>query len=344
MNSSKLKHKVAFGVTGTVWKTFARLPEKAALTLGETIGRSLAPFLKRERRMASAQIQLALRSSSAAGTALALHGASEAGRKRIFNDVLAHVGASVAELSHFEKLLEQSGTDHSGSPTFTHFKVRHTTLAREYKAEPRGTVALSGHIGNFELLAAYTVRSGVPLTVIGRAPNYPALATFVDNLRQAYGVDVLWREGRATAVGLRRALLNDRVLAVLIDQDTALDNAFSEFFNVKAAHPVAPIQLAVKHKLRIITTFLVRTAPFEHEDVTQVVDYDPNDPDAVTSILRTYSARLEALVAEHPDQWLWWHRRWRRRPGVAYGKTGIEPRGSKDYEQWLLDGAADEQS
>jgi hypothetical protein len=55
----------------------------------------------------------------------------------------------------------------------------------------------------------------------------------------------------------------------------------------------------------------------------------------VEDILKEYCRRIEAVIAEHPGQWLWWHRRWRRRPGIDYNANPDQLLGAKDYVTWL---------
>ncbi|MDH3405295.1 MAG: lipid A biosynthesis lauroyl acyltransferase, partial [Acidobacteriota bacterium] len=40
-------------------------------------------------------------------------------------------------------------------------------------------------------------------------------------------------------------------------------------------------------------------------------------PDDVTAATAAMTAVIEAQVRRVPEQWVWWHRRWRRQPGDA---------------------------
>jgi KDO2-lipid IV(A) lauroyltransferase len=53
-------------------------------------------------------------------------------------------------------------------------------------------------------------------------------------------------------------------------------------------------------------------------DVIDPRDY-ANDPNAVKAITARYTAALEKLIREHPEQYFWLHRRWKHQP-QARGK------------------------
>ncbi len=76
---------------------------------------------------------------------------------------------------------------------------------------------------------------------------------------------------------------------------------------------------------------LVVTCVREQEDyrvrVQRVeVDREGEMDDVVHEITRATTARLEAAIREHPEQYLWLHRRWKTRPEPAEGSAG-EPTG-----------------
>jgi len=60
-----------------------------------------------------------------------------------------------------------------------------------------------------------------------------------------------------------------------------------------------------------------------------------NDPDPINYILKTYRDLLEDVIKKHPGQWVWWHRRWRRRPGVDYNLCPEKLLKTNDYITWM---------
>jgi KDO2-lipid IV(A) lauroyltransferase len=142
-------------------------------------------------------------------------------------------------------------------------------------------------------------------------------------------VQTIWRNDPNAGVKLVQLTKQKNWLAVLIDQDVNLKNQFYPFFGVPAAYPIAPIVLAIKHSLPIFSSFIIRQDDFKHLVSTRQVYYDTHSESAVEQVLSAYTHHLESIMLEYPEQWVWWHRRWRRRP--EGGKT----RTTAEYLKWL---------
>jgi KDO2-lipid IV(A) lauroyltransferase len=295
--------------------------------LGKKLGSLVCYFTPRELKVVEAQLQFASRAAPELKRLQA---------KELLCAVYSHVGESVAELSHFNYLLE---LDENNS--FKRIEIDGNDECLEVKNSGDGALFLSGHIGNFELLAAYHIRNGISLSILGREPNYPFLSTWIQDVRTDYGGESLLRGGegegkRTSAVASIKALKTGKVLALLPDQDTALGSEYAPFFGLPAAHVVAPIKLAMKSEKKIYTSFIVRTGELRHKVFCQRVDYNPKSENPEKDVLEIYSQRFQKLVTKYPEQYLWIHRRWRRRPGLEYDKNPSALRSHKDYLQWLL--------
>lgn len=294
--------------------------------LGRKLGRVVCYFTPRELGVVEAQLQFASRTTSELRRYTA---------RSLLSAVYSHIGESVSELPHFKYLLEKDDLN-----TSLRIEVKNSDECRDVQGDQDGALFLSGHIGNFELLAAYHISNGNPLTILGREPNYPFLSTWIQGIRTGYGGESLLRGGegegkRTSAIASIKAIKTGKVLALLPDQDTALASEFAPFFGLPAAYVVSPIKLAVKSQKRVYTTFIVRVGTLKHRIFCQQVDYDPGSDSPERDILRVYSERLQQLVTQYPEQYLWFHRRWRRRPGVDYDKNPNLLRSHGDYLKWI---------
>ncbi len=72
-----------------------------------------------------------------------------------------------------------------------------------------------------------------------------------------------------------------------------------------------------------------------HHITTEQIDYLPGHPGAVQQMLDVYNSRLEALIRAYPEQWIWQHRRWRRRPEIDYKHQPQLLRSTSQYLDWL---------
>lgn len=279
-------------------------------------------FFKREMTIASVQL------------AVAFPSINKQECTKLAQKVFAHIGEFSCETFIFDKLLmhEEDGKDPT---TYKYITVTPDDFFPKTIKEGKGVVALSGHIGCFELLPAYYINRGIPVSTVGRLPNFQTLALPIKELRDSYNAELLWRDDIGSTRKLLKTIKQAKCVAALIDQDTDLDNEFCPFFGIPAAHPVTLIKLAIKRNLLIISTFIVRVAHLKYEVFTDKIDYNPNSESACQDILKAYNKRLEELITKYPEQWLWWHRRWRRRPDIDYQKHPDKLFSTSNYLAWL---------
>lgn len=329
-----MRERLLIALFRSVRRLLRALPFSAARALGRFLGRSALMFAPRERAIMRSQTRFALGGELAAEKLLALPG-----------DVFAHLGELVVEALRLDELLVEAGDQPPvppvlpfpalhDPPALRHVSSSGQAIVDKLRAEGRGAVALSGHLGCFELLAAYHLRRGVPLGVIAREPNYPVLEKIVRTLRASYAVETYLRDDPRAARRMIVALRSGKFVAALIDQDTPLDRTYSTFFRLPAAYPRGPLKLAMSLRVPILMSFIIRTGPAQHHVHTEEIPYDADEEDAEESVLSRFGERLEQLIRTHPDQWLWWHRRWRRRPGIEYG-DGSPPPSTAAYIDWL---------
>ena len=120
--------------------------------------------------------------------------------------------------------------------------------------------------------------------------------------------------------GLRvivRALRAGKTVATLADQDIPhLNGVFVPWFGDAAWTPSAPAALAQLARAAVMPVFLLRrhgrwvvhAGPRVHFPRSTSREAD------LLAITAWATAYQERLVAEHPPQWVWWHKRWRTRP------------------------------
>lgn len=277
-----------------------RLPFRLRSALGWGIGYLVGCLPTRERRIAQRQLTCFLKDPHPA---------------RIARRVFAHAGRTMLQSVNLSPVVSQ----HQATVTCRNWEQLYSLCTGS-----RPVIALTAHTGNWDLLAAYTIARGVPLTTIGREARSPLLHEVLKEIRGAYGVETIWRSDRAGVKRLIERLRQRRVVAALIDQDTRVESSFVPFFGTPAKTPSALIALGTRCNARFMTAFLFQTGP-QHFEV-----FADEIPDGLESdaILAEYSARLEALIRRFPEQWVWLHKRWRTQP--ALGTLS-----SQQYLQWL---------
>jgi Kdo2-lipid IVA lauroyltransferase/acyltransferase len=187
-------------------------------------------------------------------------------------------------------------------------------MARAH-AEGHGVIVVTGHIGNWELAGAYIAARGVPIEGVARRMANPLFNRYLTTTRERTGLGVVADSDAVRRIP--RALRAGHVVALVADQGLkGMASTFVPFFGRLAKTPRGPGVFALRLGVPLVVGTAVRLpsgkyrALVEPIAVTETGDRE-RDVDAVVA---RYTAVLEQWVRQYPDQYLWHHRRWRRRP------------------------------
>ena len=180
----------------------------------------------------------------------------------------------------------------------------------------KGVIGVTGHISNFELLAAYVSLRGYKLSAIGRELYDPRLNELLIKNRQKVGVQNIY--STASAKEVIKALNSGRMIGVLMDQDTSrVRGIFVKFFDRLARTPVGPAILALRFNSPIVPMAIVQTRKGDYKIIIQE-EIKPlsekNREENIYYLAQKCTDFLEEVIREYPDQWVWMHKRWLRSP------------------------------
>ena len=176
----------------------------------------------------------------------------------------------------------------------------------------KGIILVSGHLGNWEL-GAQIISRYKPLTGVARAMNNPRVQALLDRCRMRGDFETVDKH-MVNPMGLVRALRRDRILALLTDQHAGSSGLVIDFFGRPASTYATP---AVLHRLThapIIFGGPIRLGMLRYRVIlSEPLAYAPTaDRDADTlHITQDLATRLEAMIRQYPEQYLWAHRRWK---------------------------------
>ncbi|WP_164008076.1 lysophospholipid acyltransferase family protein [Pyxidicoccus trucidator] len=275
------------------------LPLGVARALGARLGAMAYTVAGGERRKALKSL------------AVAFPEKSDAERQAVARAAFRHLGAAALEVActgALDRGLERLVAWPEGDR-----RVLETALARG-----KGVVFVSGHVGNWELLARRVARAGYPSQSIAKETTDPRLTEMVGRFRARGGVRSIWRGQEGAARAMLRALRSGEILGILIDQDTRVQSLFVPFFGQLAATPRAAADLAIRTGAAVVTGFCHRVEGGYHLSMEEVPVPQTGDREAAALELTTaLSARIEAAIRRTPEQWVWMHQRWKTRPEAA---------------------------
>jgi KDO2-lipid IV(A) lauroyltransferase len=175
----------------------------------------------------------------------------------------------------------------------------------------RGVLFATAHLGNWELSAFAHALWNAPMSVVVRPLDNPHIDRMVERRRALTGNTPIGKKDFAR--GILKALAENRAVGVLIDQNaSAEEGVFVDFFGVKACASAGFAKFAAHSGAAVIPGF----ATWSESERRYVLRFHP--PIATTGDIaadtQALQSKLEEVIREFPDQWLWIHRRWKTRP------------------------------
>ncbi len=198
----------------------------------------------------------------------------------------------------------------------------------------KGVLAITGHIGAWELLGAYLSEKGYSLSVIAKRLSNGALNQMLLDLRRKHGVESHHRGN--TAIAGYRTLKRGEILGMLIDQNINTDGVMAPFFGRPAWTPIGPAVFALRSGAAVVPMAIHMQSGGTHQ-ITILPELE-HPPEELTSrerqkiFVKDMTASIEQLVRLYPQQWVWFHDRWHVR------KERLEKSGDSGYLE--MDGTA----
>jgi Kdo2-lipid IVA lauroyltransferase/acyltransferase len=274
-------------------RVFGRLSWRRAQALGRGLGRLAWVVAGRERSRIRRHL------------ALAFPGWAPGRIDRVGKACLRHHGMNLAECLH---LLSRSPEEAAG-----HVEVAGWEEVEAARAAGRPLLLLTAHLGNWELLGAVASTRGVDLWAVVRGLDEAVLQQTLDRLRRHLGSRLIERGAPGSAKKLLTALREGGAMTLLIDQDIDAEGVFVPFFGRLAHTPVGAAKMALKQDAAVVPAFFHRLPDGSHRArfLPPVPLPEDRDPTTLTAAM---TAAIEAAVRQAPEQWVWMHKRWRRRP------------------------------
>ncbi len=191
---------------------------------------------------------------------------------------------------------------------------------KEAQAAGNSIILITGHIGNWELMAAALSIQGYRLHVIATPLYDPRIDEVVVQLRAGYNIETISRGTPSSSRKILNVLRSKEILGLLIDQDTKVDGVFVNFFNRKAHTPAGAAQLALRSDATTMMCFVTRLPGDRHRITIEKPMRLYRSGDRIKDIeanTAMFTSRIEKHIKEYPDQWVWMHRRWKTQPQEA---------------------------
>jgi KDO2-lipid IV(A) lauroyltransferase len=314
-STKKLKNDFIYAFIRVVMAVIELLPRDLALKLAGMLGEIAAMIDAKDRHLAEMNLRRAYGDSW-----------NEDKIKLVARECFVQIARNAADV-----IRSQRWDEHDLKALVDVKGMEHFDNAMR---KGRGVVAITGHIGNFELSAAYfgAVKK-TPISVVGRKLYDSRLDELVVENRERFGMEVIPSD--ASAKRVYSVLKRGRMLGVLMDLDSSrVAGYFVPFFGVPAKTAAGPILIGRKTGSPVVPLALFRTEDDRYLlKILPAFDIpvtDNKEEDVRAALLRCNQA-LEELINHDPAQWAWIHNRWRSKPTPQNGvKDGLEEIGILD--------------
>lgn len=294
--STRWKHQAEYGLVRLLEKLANSLPRPAADSLGERVGALVHAPLGIRRNTVLSNLRAAFPD------------AGEAWVQRVARAAYQHLGreaAATLRLSSLDAAAVRACTRLVGWDQF-----------KAGLEEGRGALLVTGHFGNWEMAAASIAARGVAIEALVKRQTNRRVDSRFESARRRLGVQTIDLDEAPRRVP--RALRAGRVIGMVADQDAGQGGVSVPFFGRPVSAHRGPALFALRLGTPVFASAMHRLPGPElaYEGIMERVPVQRSGDleDDVRRLTADLAARLEAAVRRVPEQYFWFHRRWKSTP------------------------------
>jgi len=249
-----------------------------------------------------------------ANLAAAFPDKSPAEIEKILSGVWDNLGRVAAEFAHIDRMTiyDPDKAQQSGDLDVVYDQTTDERF-KQLRLGGKPTLIFAAHLANWELPARTPQAFGFVASILYRRPNIGAAGDAIIAMRERCMGNMV-AAGLGAPLKLGRALERGEHVAILVDQHTTQGVDVVFFGRWAKANPLVA-QLSRLTGAPIHGVRVIRLPDGNHfrgeltEEIPPVRDADGRiDIQGTTQAIANV---VEGWVREHPEQWLWLHRRWR---------------------------------
>ncbi|WP_457679120.1 lysophospholipid acyltransferase family protein [Thermovibrio sp.] len=175
---------------------------------------------------------------------------------------------------------------------------------------PEGGILLTAHIGNWELMGAlFSKLSEGKLSVVAKPMKNEKVDRLINSIRESWGIKVI---PTGKGVEVLKELKRGRFVGILLDQRPKVkEGVLTSFLGRKAYTNKGAALLSIKSGKPVIPAFCFIEGGKYKIEVGEAIYPEGKGVEELTQI---YAKEIEKAVKKHPEQWFWFHRRWKNSP------------------------------
>ena len=301
-------HRAEFALARSLEEAVSLLPEGAASRFGARVGRAIHGLGIR-RDIVDENLRIAFPDKSSDWI--------ESTRVAAYE----HLGREAAAMLRLSRL--------DAKAVIARTEIDGWEQLEDARSSGRGVILVTGHYGNWEIAAAAVAARGIPLGAIVRRQGNRLVDERLQQLRRNLGVETIY-QGQAPS-RVPRILRSNGVVGIVGDQDARRSGIFVPYFGRLASTHRGPALFALRLGAPVFSC-IARRLPGDkvrYEVRGRRVNFEPTgnvDVD-VLALTTELSHRLEEEVRFAPEQYFWFHKRWKTRPPQELPTTKLRGAG-----------------
>jgi len=286
----KARYHLEYAAVTALAALLRALPRAVALELGAALGR-IGWWLRIRRRLVLSNL------------AQAFPGSTSSERRTLAARAARNFGRTVAEFVRF------AGSDRERVGELV--TLRGADAVRAALGEGGGAIVVTAHVGAWALYVTALAAGGIPSALLVGRQHNPKVQRFILGIPGEAVRFVPKSKGAPREI--LRCLQEGRAVVMVADHNAGRRGDFAPFFGRVASTLPLPGAIAARHDTPIFLMVGRRVSRGGHlVDVTRLPMPAGDDPDRLRHEITVACNRaLEGAIRAFPEQYFWYHRRWR---------------------------------
>ncbi|MGB9664696.1 MAG: lysophospholipid acyltransferase family protein [Ignavibacteria bacterium] len=191
-------------------------------------------------------------------------------------------------------------------------QIKNSEIIQEALSLNKGLIFVSAHFGNWEILAlSAALRLKTQFSIVTKPLRNPYVDNFINEWRTKFGNKVV--PLGLSVKNIFKELLEKKIIALLADQRASQNSLELKFFNKTTHVYEGPAVMSIKTGAPLIFAIAIRQNDYSYiVELKEIKQSDiKNEQEKIKVITEKYIAYLEDYIRIYPDQWLWFHNRWK---------------------------------
>ena len=282
-----MKHKLEYLIILFFIKILCILPEKTRFKIAEFFAIAGYKFIKKRRIITLANLKMAFPDKS---------------QKEI--EKIALDSYKIMSKAFLSSLWFEDYLNEEGKVTVENMDI----LDRAY-AKGKGVIVACMHMGNME--ASLKAAQKYHIVTVAKKQRNPYLDRLITKNREKVNITLL-KKSKRTSRELMEHIKKKDIIALFSDHRDK--GATVNFFGETTVSPTGAVFLALRNDLPLILTFNILNP--DNTCTTKIVEEiqmikTGNFKKDVQSNTQLLIDKMEKIISQYPEQWMWFHDRWR---------------------------------